>query len=114
VEEVRRRCEQDKFDLREKIERKLEMAEEKREAMLSNIQDRIRKHVSKLHVVEFTPEQFHCDGPATFIERRGKHFPAKDVELSRGKTIFELGPLLKPLCCMVLLHGSPLITETAK
>lgn len=45
MEEVRRRCEQDKFDLREKIERKLEIAEEKREAMLSNIQDRIRKHV---------------------------------------------------------------------
>jgi len=45
VEAVRKAGDEYRTKLKERIERKQEHADEKREARLSNLQDRIRKHV---------------------------------------------------------------------
>ena len=49
VEEVRKMGEQYRAELKEKIDRKLETAREKRDANLANLQERIRKHVCLLN-----------------------------------------------------------------
>lgn len=54
VEEVRKMGNQSRSDLKERIERKLETAGEKREAQLNCLQDRIRQHVSIITIQSFS------------------------------------------------------------